>query len=133
MCSGTSSGSAVVAADEVDGDRGLDRLVEADLVQVDVRDAAPHLVHLVVLENRGVGAALAVDLHVENRVQARGAGQRPAELAFLDGDRDGLAAPVEDAGNEPLAAQAASLARAETLALADDQLGAFSSHSGGGV
>ena len=74
MCSGTSSGSAstwisrsgcestppslharrVLAADQVHGDGRGDRLVEPNLVQVDVRDAAADLVQLVVLEDRGV-------------------------------------------------------------------------------
>ena len=66
--------------------------VEPDLVQVDVRDAAPDLVQLVVLEDRGVRLARAVDLDVEDRVEARGAGQRAAQLALLDADRDRLAA-----------------------------------------
>ena len=41
-------------ADERDRDGRLDRLVEADLLQVDVRDRAAHLVALVVLEDRRV-------------------------------------------------------------------------------
>ncbi len=149
MCSGTSSGSAStwisrsgcestppsltpgreLAADQVHGDRGGDRLVEADLVQVDVRDAAADLVHLVVLEDRRVRGAGAVDLDVEDRVQAGRAGERAPKLALLDRDRDRLAAPVEHAGDEALAAQAARLARTEVLALLDDQLCAFSGHT----
>ena len=119
----------VLAADQVHRHRSRDRLIEANLVQVDVRDAAPHFVHLVVLEDRGVGGASAVDLDVEDRVETGGARQRAPELALLDGDRDRLAAPVEDAGDDPLAAEAACLARAEVLALLDDQLCAFSGHS----
>ena len=149
MCSGTSSGSAstwisrsgcestppsltpgaLLGADQVHGDGSGDRLVEADLVQVDVDDVALDLVDLVVLEDRRVGAG-AVDLDVENRVQAGGAGERPAELTLLDRERDRLVTPVEHAGDEPLAAQTARFARAEVLALLDDQLCPLSSHTG---
>ena len=61
----------VLAAHELDGDRRVDRLVEPDLLQVDVRDTAAHRVDLVLLQNRRVGLAFAVDLDVENRVEAR--------------------------------------------------------------
>ena len=118
---------------QVDGDRGLDRLVEPHFLQVDVRDAAPHGIDLVLLEDRRVRLALAVDLDVEDRVEARGAGERAAELALLDGDRDRLAAAVENARHEALLAQAARLGRAERLALRDEQFRPFSGHSGGGV
>ena len=152
-CSGTSSGSASTLTSrsgcestppsrtpgassppmQLHRDRGVDRLVEPDLLQVDVRDAAAHLVDLVLLEDRRVRLARAVDLDVEDRVEARRAGERAAQLALRDGDRDRLAAAVEHARDEPLLAQAARLARAEPLALGDDQLGALSGHSGGGV
>ena len=118
-----------LGAEQVDRDRRVDRLVEADLLQVDVRDAAAHRVHLVVLEDRRVRAAGAVDLDVEDRVEARGARERAAQLALGDRDRDRLAAPVEHAGDEPLLAQAARLARAQVAPRGDDQLGALSGHS----
>ena len=57
-------------ADERDHDRGLDRLVEPDLLEVDVRDRAADLVALVVLEDRRVLAA-AVDGDVEHDVRCR--------------------------------------------------------------
>ena len=123
----------VVAAVELDGDRGLDGLVEPHLLQVDVRDAAPHGIDLVLLEDRRVRLSLAVDLDVEDRVQAGRTGERAPELALGDGDRHRLAVPVEDARDEPLLAQTARLGRAEPLALNDDESGAFSGHSGGGV
>ncbi len=99
-------------------------------MQVDVRDAAADLVQLVVLENRRVRGACAVDLDVEDRMQAGGTRQGAPELAFLDGDRDRLAAPVEHAGDEAAAPQTARFAGTEVLARLDDQLCAFSSHSG---
>src|SRR5207237_717399 len=49
------------------------------------------------------------------------------------GDGARLAVPVGDARTEPLLAHAARLGRAEPLAIGDDELGAFSGHSGGGV
>ena len=66
-------------------------------------------------------------------MQAGGAGERAPELALGDGDRDRLAAAVEDARDEALLAQAARLGRAEPVALGDHEFGAFSGHSGGGV
>ncbi len=118
-----------LGADQMHGDGGGDRLVEANLVQVDVGDAAANLVELVILENRGVRRAGAVDLDIENRVEAGGAGERAPKLALLDRDRDRLAAPVEHAGDEAPAAQAARFARTEMLARLDDQFCAFSGHS----
>jgi hypothetical protein len=100
----------VIAADEMHGDRGVDGTVEPHLEQVDVRDASPHLVELVLLEDRGVRVACAVDLDVEDGVQARLAGERAAKLAHLHGDRDRLGAPVEHAGDDALLAQAPRLA-----------------------
>ena len=79
-------------ADERDDDGGLDRLVEPDLLEVDVRDRAAHLVALVVLEDRRVLAA-AVDGDVQHDVAAGRSGQRGAQLALADGDRDGLVRP----------------------------------------
>ena len=132
MCSGTSSGSAStwisrsgcestppsctpgasLAADQVHGHGRGDRPVEPDLVQVDVRDAAAHLVQLVVLEDRGVRLARAVDLDVEDRVQAarrrsaRGAARAPRSQIATGSPR-----AVEDAGDDaPGAAGGASRA-----------------------
>jgi hypothetical protein len=66
-------------------------------------------------------------------VETRLAGQRAAQLALLDADRDRLAGAVEDTWDEPLAPQTARLARPEVLTGLDDQLCALTSHSGGGV
>ena len=123
----------VVAAVKLDGDRGLDRPVEPHLLQVDVRDTAPHGMDLVLLENRRVRLSFAVDLDVEDRVQAGRTGERAPELALGDADRDRLAVAVEDARHEPLLAHTARLGRAEPLALRDHQFRPFSGHSGGGV
>ena len=118
-------------ADERDVDRRLDRLVEPDLVQVDVRDVSAHDVLLVVLQDRRVRARPALDDDVEDRVQAARAGQRAPEVALLDGDRLRLAAAVQDAGDDPLPAQAPRLRGAEALARSDQQFDALSSHGGG--
>ena len=123
----------IVTAEELHRDRGLDRPIEPHLLEVDVGDTAAHGIDLVLLEDRRVRLTLAVDLDVEDRVQPAPAGQRAAELPLGDGDRDRLAVAVEDARHESLLAEAARLGRAETLALDDDELGAFSGHSGAGV
>jgi hypothetical protein len=123
----------VLAPGQLDGDRRMNRLVEPDLLQVDVHHVPAHLVQLVVLEDRGVALARAVDLDVEDRVEAAGAGQRAPELALLHADRNRLAAPVEDAGDEALLAQAPRLGRAEPRALRNRQLCPLSGHTGGGV
>ncbi len=66
----------VLAAEQMNRDGGLDRLVEPHLLQVDMRHAAPHGIDLVLLEDRRVRLPLAVDLDVEDRVEAAGAGER---------------------------------------------------------
>ena len=101
-------GHADRLADQLDHDAGLNRLVEADLLQVDVDDPALDRVLLVLLENRRVGRLLALERDVEDRVQALAARQHAAQLALGDADRvRRLAAAVEDARNQPLLAQAA--------------------------
>ena len=92
-----------------------------------------HLVDLVVLEDRRVRAACAVDLHIENRVESGRARQGTPKLPLLDGERHRLTAAVQDARDEAAGSQAPRLARSETVALVDAQLGALSGHSGGGV
>src|SRR5690242_9577326 len=77
----------VVAAVQLDGHGSLDRLVEPYFVEIDMRDASPDGIDLVLLENRRMRLALAVDLDVEDRVQAGGAGERPAKLALRNADR----------------------------------------------
>ena len=56
-------------ADQGDRDGRVDQLVEADLLEVDVRDHAANEVPLVLLEHRRVRLA-PIDDHVEHRVQA---------------------------------------------------------------
>ena len=107
----------------------LDRLVEADLLEVDVGDAAGDHVLLVVLEDRRMGRLLAFEHDVEDRVQARWAGQDAAKLSLGDTDRvRRLPAPVEDAGNHPVAAQAARIGGTASLALRYFQLDSFTCH-----
>ena len=76
---------------------------------------------------------LAVDLDVEDRVEAGRTGEGAAKLTLGDADRDRLAVAVEDARHQPLLAQTARLGRAALVALGDDEFGALSGHSGGGV
>ena len=109
---------------------GVDRLVEADFLQVDVRDGAAHLVELVLLEHRRVGVP-AVDDDVEHGVQAARAGQRRAQVALGDRDRDRRVLSVENAGNQPLPAQAARLGGAEDRPVLDHELDALSCHGAG--
>jgi hypothetical protein len=53
---------------KLDGDRSLDRPVEPHLLQVDVRDTAPHG-WTWYFENRRVRLSFAVDLDVEDRMR----------------------------------------------------------------
>jgi len=103
---------------ELDRDLSLDRLVELDLLQVDVLEAAPHRVQLLLLDHDRDGFA-AVDLEVE---EGGALGEDRANLAFGDLERGRLgAARVDDARHQPLAAQAARGARAEIGARRDLQ------------
>ena len=98
-----------------------------------MRDAAPHGIDLVLLEDRGVSLALAVDLDVEDRVEAGGAGERAAQLALGDADRDRLAAAVEDARHEPSLRRRRVSAEPSLSRCGDEEFCAFSGHTGGGV
>src|SRR5205814_7300952 len=64
-------GDADRLADQLDHDPRLDRLVEAHLLEVDVRESALHRVLLVLLEDRRARGVLAVEGDVEDRVQDR--------------------------------------------------------------
>jgi hypothetical protein len=66
-------------------------------------------------------------------VQAGRTGERAPELALLDADRHRLAVAVENPRHDSFPAQAARLGRAALVALGDEEFGAFSGHSGGGV
>ena len=62
-------------ANELHGDRGLNRLIEPNLVEIDVRDEALDRVPLVVLEHRVVRGRLPVEDDINDRVKPRSAGQ----------------------------------------------------------
>ena len=109
------------------GHGGVDRLVEPDLLQVDVRDVAAHLVRLELLEHRRVSLA-AFDDNVEHGIEAAPGRQRGAQLALRNRDRDRLLASVEDARDQPAATQAARLGGAENRTVLDHELDALSSH-----
>ena len=122
----------VLGADEDDRDRRGDRHVQANLLQVDVDELSAERILLVVLEDRRVRPVLTVEDDVENRVHPAAAGERPPQVALRDRDRVRLsAAAVENAGDEPLLAQPARLARAGTLARRHFQLDPFAGHLGG--
>ena len=149
MCSGTSAGSASTWTSRVTSesippvftpaaspmswidDRRVDRLVEPDLAQVDVRDRAADRILLVLGEDRGMDCLLPLDDDVEDRVQPRRARHRRPKLALGDDDRARVTLPVQDAGDQPLRAKAPGAARADVLALAHFELQPVSRHGGG--
>src|SRR5262249_52004912 len=95
----------LVAADELDDHRGLDRLVEPHLLEVDVDDGASDRVLLEVLEDRRARGLLALEDDVEDRVHPRPARAPPPQLALRNRDRvRRLAASVDDTRNEALTA-----------------------------
>ena len=104
----------VLGADQLEHHGRLDRLVEADAQQIDVDGLAADGVADELLEDDRAAAG-AVDPQVEDRA---GVGQRLAQLARVDRERDRvLAAAVDDAGHVALAPQPAGRARARRLAL----------------
>ena len=112
--------------DEVDDDRRLDRLVEPNLTEVDVRDGAADRVALHVGEHRRMHRLLALDDDVENRVQPRRSGHRCPKVPLGDQDRARVAFSVEDARDESARAQAAHVARPALLSLLHFELETFS-------
>ena len=72
---------------EVHRHRGLDRLVEADLLEVDVGDPALDRILLVLLEHGRVRRLLPLEHDVEDRVQPAAARERTAEVALGHRDR----------------------------------------------
>ena len=100
--------------DELHDDRRLDRLVEANLVEVDVRDRSADRMLLVVLEDGVMRRLLALDHDVDDPVQAGRAGQGDPQLPLTD-DEGLVGLAVEHAGNEPLTAQALDVAGAELI------------------
>ncbi len=100
----------VLGADQLDRDVGLDLLVELDLVEVEVQEVVADGVALLLLEHHR-NRRRALDLDVE---EGAAVDQDVAHRTRLDLERTGLvAAAVDDAGHQPLAAQATALARAE--------------------
>jgi len=100
-------------------------------VEVDVRDGVSHRMALVVLQDGVMRCLLAVDHDVDDRMQARRACQRGAQLALTDDERLRHLA-VEDAGNQPLLPQALRVAGAELVgaALPDLECDPVSGHGG---
>ena len=116
-------------AHELHRDARLDRLVEAHLVQVDVRDVPANRILLIILEDRCVRRGLPFEDDVEDRVEPAGAGQDPAQLTLGHGDGVGLLAlAVEDARDKTFLAQAPSVGGTTPFALSNLQLDPFSRH-----
>ena len=118
-------------ADELDGDRRVDRLVEPHLTEIDVRDRPANRILLVVGEDRRMDCLLPLDDDVEDRVQPGHAGHRRPELALGDDDRTRVTLAVQDPRDEPLRAQTTGATRAEILALAHFELQPVTGHGGG--
>jgi hypothetical protein len=79
-----------------------------------------------------VGGLLAFEHDVEDRVEAGRARQRATKVALADADGvRGLAAPVEDAGDQTLAAQAPRRGGAAQVALLHLDLDSFTGHGAG--
>ena len=98
----------------------VDRLAHVDAQQVDVDRLAAHRVVLDVLDDHRGGRA-AVDGEVEDRARVR---ERRPQGARVDREGQRLvAAAVDDAGDEPLAAQPAGRARPLDGAGADLECG----------
>ncbi len=118
-------------ADEAHEHGGLDRLVESDLVEVDVRDRAPDRMLLVVLEHGMMWCLLAVDQDIDDPVEAGRPGQGDPELP-LTHDEGLVRLPVEDAGNQALTPQALDVAGAELVgsALLDLENDSVPGHGG---
>ena len=118
-------------ADELDDDRRVDRLIQANLAQVDVRDGAADRILLILGENRRMHGRLTLDHDVENRVEPRRARHDRAKLPLRNDDRARVTLPVQNAGDEALRAEAPGVTRAEFLALANFELQPLSRHGGG--
>ena len=93
---------ALGLADELDDDGRVDGLVETHLAQVDVRDRPAQRILLVLGEDRRMHRRLALDHHVEDRVQAGGACDGSAQRALGDRRSARVTLAVQHAGNEPL-------------------------------
>ena len=121
-------GHADGLAEELDHDPRLDRLVQPDLLQVDVRERPLERMLLVRLEDRRARGA-SVEGDVEDRVEAALAREGPAQLALLDRDCPRLvAAAVDDAGDQTLLAQASRLRGAAAPAVQHFKLHSLAGH-----
>ena len=109
----------------------LDHDVEPHFLEIDVAHMPADRVALVLLEDRGVHLGLTLQNDVEHRVQPRGASQRGAKLTLADGEGVRSRLPVEDAGNEPLLAQATGLGRAEPRTFLHFETKSVAGHGGG--
>src|SRR5829696_5077763 len=119
---------------ELDDHLRVDRLIEPNLLEVNVEEAVLHGVKLVLLEHGVVGLLGALDDDVDDRVEAVGAGEDPAELPLADAERlRGLPAPVENAGNCPFGAQTAGSRASTVLPRLHFELDTFTSHTGSPV
>ena len=116
---------------QVDLHGRLDRDVEPHFLQVDVPHVPPDRIALVLLQDRGVHLGLALQDDVEHGMQSGRAGQRRAELTLADGEGLRCRLPVEDAGNEPLLAQAPGLGRAEPRTFLHFETKSVAGHGGG--
>src|SRR5581483_3315086 len=95
-------------------------------------DLPANRVDLVVLEDRRVRRLLALEHDVEDRVQPMTAGEHAPQLALRHADWMRLVpATVEDARDDPVAAQPPGLARPAQLALLHLQTNPLAGHSGG--
>src|SRR5919201_1862954 len=70
----------------------MDRLVEPHLVEVDVGDVAAQRILLVVLEDRRVRVAVAVEDDVEDGVQSAGAGEHATKSGSASRSHDDFVA-----------------------------------------
>ena len=101
---------SVLDADELDRDVGLDLLGEVDLLAVEVHQVAADRVTLLLLDDdRDLAGAL--DLEVEQGVALVDEERELMRVGLKRPRR--LAAGVDDAGHETVAAQASRRARAE--------------------
>ncbi len=108
----------VIDAGELEHDRRLDRLVEADAEQVDVHRVAADRMADELLEHDGRGRGT-VDAQVEQRAGVR---ERIAKLPRVDRERDRiLATAVDDAGDLTLPSQATRRPRSRGFTLRDIQ------------
>ena len=117
-------------SDEMDDDGRVDGPVEPHLAQIDVRDRPANRILLVVGEHRGMDALLPFEHDVQDRVEAGRAADSGPKLALGDGDRAGVAVPVENSRHDAVRAQAPRMARAALVALTNLELEPVSGHGG---